>query len=234
MIPLSSPNISGNEWTYIKDCLDTGWVSSAGAYVGKMEEDVARFTGSPFAVATSNGTTALHISLLLAGVRAGDLVLSPDITFVAPVNSIKYLGADPVLIDSDPQTWQMDLKILDSFLSGETETSSRGCYHLSSGKRIGAILPVHVLGGLCDMDLLMEISGRHGIPVVEDATEALGSRYREKHAGTFGLLGCFSFNGNKIITTGGGGMVVTADPNLAKRCKHLTTQAKSGTGRNCS
>ncbi len=230
MIPLSAPNIAGNEWTYIKDCLDTGWVSSAGAYVGRMEEAVARYTGSPFAVATSNGTTALHISLLLAGVQAGDLVLSPDITFVAPVNAIKYLGADPLLVDSDPENWQMDLEILESFLAAESEIRPGGCFHMASGKRIGALLPVHVLGAICDMERLMAISGRYRVPVVEDSTEALGSRYRGRHAGTFGLLGCFSFNGNKIITTGGGGMVVTADSGIARRCKHLTTQAKAGTG----
>jgi perosamine synthetase len=229
MIPLSVPNISGNEWKYIKDCLDTGWVSSVGAYVTQMEEAVAQFTGSPFAIATSNGTTALHISLLLAGVQQGDLVLAPDITFVAPVNTIRYLGAEPVLIDPDPGTWQMDLDLLENFLSTQTKTDGTGCILTGSGKKIAALLPVHVLGDLCDMERLMDLARHYSIPVVEDATEALGSWSQKLHAGCFGQSGCLSFNGNKIITTGGGGMILTGDGEVARKAKHLTTQAKAST-----
>lgn len=229
MIPLSTPNISGNEWKYIKDCLDTGWVSSVGTYVNRFEQSVADFTGSPFAVATSSGSSALHICLLLSGIRPGDLVIVPDISFVAPVNAIRYVGADPVLIDVDPGTWQMDLDILEEFLKDQSSIRGHSCYHKDSHKRIAAILPVHVLGNLCDMDRLMELADRYFLTLIEDSTEALGSQWKETHAGTFGLFGCCSFNGNKIITTGGGGMILTSKQSLAKRAKHLTTQAKAST-----
>jgi perosamine synthetase len=227
MIPLSVPNLAGNEWKYIKDCLDTNWVSSVGSYVTLFEKKVAEFCGVKHGIATSNGTAALHISLLLAGVRRDDLVIVPNITFVAPVNTIKYLGADPVLIDIDPESWQMDLGLLKDFLEKETIKSGEHCVHIKSGRRISAILPVHVLGNMCDMNSLLEIAGNYNLPIIEDATEALGSYYNNTHAGSFGKFGCLSFNGNKIITTGGGGMILTNDDELAKRAKHITTQAKA-------
>ncbi|MBK9150491.1 MAG: LegC family aminotransferase [Saprospiraceae bacterium] len=236
MIPLSIPNISGNEWKYVKDCLDTGWISSVGSYVNLFEEKVAEFTGAKYAVAAMNGTAALHLSLQLAGVRQGDLVIVPDITFVASCNAIAYLGAEPLLIDVDPLTWQMDLDILEEFLDQKSFTvgsyDESGNEVLSShikdtGRRIGAIMPVHVLGNMVDMDRLMALSEKYHLPVVEDSTEALGSYYKGKHAGTFGIFGTLSFNGNKIISTGGGGMILTNDANLAKKAKHLTTQAKT-------
>jgi perosamine synthetase len=227
MIPLSVPNLSGNEWKYIKDCLDTNWVSSVGSYVSLFEEKVAAFCSVKHAIATSNGTAALHISLLLAGVKQGDLAIVPNITFVAPVNTIRYLGADPVLIDVDPLSWQMDLDILSDLLEKETVQSGDACRHAGTGKRISAIIPVHVLGNMCDMDKLMRIAEHYRIPVIEDATEALGSSYKGKSAGSFGKFGCLSFNGNKIITTGGGGMILTDDDDLARHAKHITTQAKS-------
>jgi len=227
MIPLSIPNLSGNEWKYIKECLDTNWVSSVGSYVTQFENKVAEFCGVRHAVATCNGTAALHISLMLAGVGQGDLVIVPDITFVAPLNAVKYTGADPLIVDVNEGDWQMDLDVLEDFLKKETRSDKQGCIHTATGRRIGAILPVHVLGNIGEIERLLRLAAAYGLPVVEDATEALGSWYRSGHAGSFGLLGCLSFNGNKILTTGGGGMILTNDEALAKKAKHLTTQAKS-------
>lgn len=227
MVLLSGPNMGGNVWEYVKECLDTGWVSSVGAYVDRFEKMTAAFTGSRYAVATSSGTTALHISLLLAGVRPGDWVITPNITFVATCNAVCYTGARPLLMDTEAGDWQMDLDLLEDFLRCETEIRDGVCHHRSSGTRIPVLLPVHVLGNLCDMDRLLQLAVRHGLTVVEDSTEALGSYYKGRHAGTFGILGTFSYNGNKIITTGGGGMIVTDDEALARKAKHLTTQAKS-------
>lgn len=227
MTLLSGPNISGNEWKYVKDCLDTAWVSSVGQYVNQFEEMMAEFTGCKYAVATSSGTTALHISLMLAGVTANDLVIVPNITFVASLNSISYTGASPILMDVDADTWQMDLDLLERFLSDNTDNENGVCVYKSDKRVIRAIMPVHVLGNMCNMDKLLEISKKYGLKIIEDATEALGSYYKGKHSGSFGLMNCFSFNGNKIITTGGGGMIVTNDENLAKAAKHITTQAKS-------
>jgi perosamine synthetase len=227
MLLLSGPNIAGNEWKYVKDCLDTGWVSSVGAYVEKFEKMTAEFAGCKYAVATSSGTTALHICLLLNGIGKDDYVIAPNVTFVASINSIKYTSADPILIDVDEHTWQMDLELLEKFLSEETEIINGISIYKKDGRKIKAIMPVHVLGNMCDMERLLEISKKYNLIVIEDATEALGSYYKNKHAGTFGLMGTFSYNGNKIITTGGGGMIITDNEELAKRAKHLTTQAKS-------
>ncbi len=227
MIPLSVPNISGNEWKYINECLDTNWISSVGSYVNLFERKLAEFCGVRSAVATSNGTAALHISLLLSGIGRNDLIILPNITFVAPANTIKYVGADPILIDVDELTWQMDLNLLQRFLSEETIIKKNGCFHKGTGRIIKAILPVHVLGNMCDMTRLTELADEYKLLVIEDATEALGSFYKDKHAGTFGKLGSLSFNGNKIISTGGGGMILTNDEELGKMAKHLTTQAKA-------
>lgn len=227
MTLLSGPNIGGNEWKYVKDCLDTGWVSSVGAYVTKFEDMVAAFTGTKYAVATSNGTSAIHISLMLAGVERGDYVIAPNLTFVAPLNAITYTGATPILIDSEEDTWQMDTQLLADFFAQQTYLKDGSCYLTKDNKRIKAILPVHVLGNMCKMDVILQIAAQNHVVVVEDATEALGSYYQGKHSGSFGLFGTFSFNGNKIITTGGGGMIVTNDEKLAKAAKHITTQAKS-------
>ena len=227
MIPLSVPNISGNEWKYIKECLDTNWVSSVGAYVNKFEAAVAAFTGAKYAVATSNGTTGLHISLHVADVKRNDFVLVSNITFVASVNSITYVGAEPMLVDVCPDTWEMDMDLLGNFLERETKIEKGNCIHKKSKRRIKAIMPVHILGNMCDVDKLMKLSKKFKLTIVEDSTEALGSYYHGQHAGTFGKIGCLSFNGNKIITTGGGGVIITNDEKLAKHAKHLTTQAKS-------
>lgn len=227
MLLLSGPNMGGNELKYVTDCIETGWVSSVGAYVDTFERMTAEFTGAKFAVATSSGTTALHICLVLLGVNQNDLVIAPNITFIASINSIKYTGASPILIDADEATWQMDMDLLEEFLQSETEVREGVCYHKKSGKRIPVIMPVHVLGNMCEMDKLISLASDYGLTIVEDSTEALGSYYKSKHAGTFGLLGTYSYNGNKIITTGGGGMIVTEDEQLAKHAKHLTTQAKA-------
>lgn len=227
MLLLSGPNIAGNEWTYVKECLDTGWVSSVGSYVTKFENMLAEYSGCKYGVATSSGTTALHISLMLAGVERDDYVIAPNVTFIASINSIKYTGADPILIDVDPDTWQMDLDLLEEFLENETDEANGRVFYVKDGRTIRCIMPVHVLGNICDMDRLMSIAAKYHLEIIEDATESLGSYYKGKHTGGFGMLGCFSFNGNKIITTGGGGVIVTNDENLAKKAKHLTTQAKS-------
>lgn len=226
-IALSLPNMAGNEWKYVKDCLDTGWISSVGSYVTKFEQMVADFAGAKYGIAAVNGTAALHISLLLSGVKQHDYVILPNLTFVASANSIKYLGAEPLLIDADPLLWQMDLDLLEDFLSTQTETKGKELFYKKDGRRIGAIMPVHILGNMCDMDRFSQIVSQYPLPVVEDATEALGTTYKGKSAGTFSPLAAFSFNGNKIISTGGGGVIVTDDEALAKHAKHLTTTAKA-------
>lgn len=219
--------MSGNELKYVTECITTGWVSSVGAYVDQFERMTAEFAGTKYAVATSSGTTALHICLVMMNVTEKDYVIVPNITFIATLNSVKYTGASPILIDTDTGNWQMDLDVLQQFLQDETEQKDGVCYHKKDGRRIPVIMPVHVLGNMCDMDRFMSIAAQHNLTVIEDSTEALGSYYKGRHAGSFGLMGTFSYNGNKIITTGGGGMIVTDDEALAKRAKHLTTQAKS-------
>lgn len=227
MLLLSGPNMGGNELKYVTECIQTGWVSSVGAYVDQFEKMSAEFAGTRYAVATSSGTTALHICLILMDVKPGDYVIAPNITFIATCNSIKYTGASPLLIDADEHNWQMDLNLLQEFLEKETIQKDGACYHKKDGRRIPVIMPVHVLGNICDMDRLLALAAQHHITVIEDSTEALGSYYKGRHAGSMGLMGTFSYNGNKIITTGGGGMIVTNDEALAKKAKHLTTQAKS-------
>jgi perosamine synthetase len=231
MIPLSVPHINGNEWKYVKDCLDTGWISSAGSYVNQFEQMVADYVGAKYGVACMNGTVGLHIAQLLAGVEADDCVIVPNITFIATLNAVKYTGATPILIDVNPDDWQMDLELLEEFLTENTYQieDSRGIhlYLLTTNKRIKAIMPVHVLGNIGNVDRLVEIAKKYNLEIIEDSTEALGSFYKGKHAGTFGKFGVFSFNGNKIISTGGGGVIVTDDEELAKKAKHLTTQAKA-------
>jgi perosamine synthetase len=227
IIPLSVPNIAGNEWKYVKDCLDTGWISSVGAYVSQFEQMVADFAGAKYGVAIVNGTSALHIALMLSGVKQHDYVILPNLTFVASANSIKYIGAEPLLIDADPDYWQMDLDLLEEFLENETDERNGELICIKDGRRISAIMPVHILGNMCDMDRFQSIIQKYPLAVVEDSTEALGTRYKGKHAGTFSPLGCFSFNGNKIISTGGGGVIVSNDEALAKKAKHISNTAKA-------
>lgn len=227
MIPLSVPNLSGNELKYITECIETNWVSSVGSYVDKFEKNLAEFTGSKYAVSTVNGSAALHISMLLAGVEQNDYVIIPNITFIASANTITYLKASPILIDVDSRTWQMDLDVLENFLSTKTEIKDGLCILKENKRVVRCIMPVHVLGNMCDMNRLVKISEKYHLKIVEDATESLGSYFNNQHSGTFGLFGCVSFNGNKIITTGGGGMILTNNESLAKKAKHITTQAKS-------
>ncbi|MBT6048842.1 MAG: LegC family aminotransferase [Candidatus Scalindua sp.] len=228
MIPLSTPVISGNEWKYIKDCLDKGWVSSVGSYVNQFEEVVADYVGCKYGIAVVNGTAALHLSLVACDVRRGDEVIVPSLTFVATANVVKYCGAEPVFVDCDDETLCLNVEKLRIFLRMECEQKDNGyTYNKISGRRVKAIIPVHIFGHPVEMDALLEICQLYNIDIIEDATESLGSEYKGRKTGSFGKLACFSFNGNKMITTGGGGMVVTNDGGLAERIKHLSTQAKN-------
>ena len=227
-IPLSVPEVSGNEWKYIKDCLDTGWVSSVGGYVNRFEKMVAEYVGSRFAVATVNGTAALHVSLIACGVEPNDEVIVPTLTFISPVNTVKYCNAYPVFMDCDATTLCIDAQKVSDFIDKECVMKSDDyTYNRNSGRRVKALIPVHVFGHPADMESLLSICQENNIDVIEDATESLGSCYKEKKTGSLGKVGCFSFNGNKIITTGGGGMVVTDDEFIAGKIRHLTTQAKN-------
>jgi perosamine synthetase len=225
-IPLSVPYLGGNEWAYVKDCLDTNWVSSRGSYVDRFERVAADYVGRRHAVAVVNGTAALHIGLLVAGVGPDDEVLVSDLTFIAPVNAVRYVGAWPVLIDADPEYWQMDPGKLEDFLSRECVAEQDGLRNRASGRRVKAILPVHILGHPCDMDPILESARRYGLAVLGDATESLGATYKGTPVAALGDAACLSFNGNKLITTGGGGMFVTDSDVWAARARHLTTQAK--------
>lgn len=227
MIPLSLPNLNGREWEYVKECLDTGWISTAGSFVDRFEDEFSNYLGVDGAVSVVNGTSALHISLQLLGVENKDLVIMPNVTFVASANAISYLGADPILIDIDQNSWQMDLDLLESFLSTKCKLNkSKTLLHKETNRKISALMIVHVQGNICDMDRLLAICNHYNLPVLEDAAEALGSMYKGQHAGTLGDIGCFSFNGNKIMSTGGGGMIVSQNSEQLKQAKHLTTTAK--------
>ena len=227
MIPLSLPNLSGKEWEYVKECLDTGWISSAGSFVDRFEIEFAQYIGVESSVSVVNGTSALHVSLQLLGVKENDLVIMPNVTFVASANAISYLGASPLLIDIDESSWQMDLDLLESFLSTECNLDKTDkIVHKETGRNISALMIVHVQGNICDMDRLLAICNYYNLPVLEDAAEALGTMYKGQYAGTLGDIGCFSFNGNKIMSTGGGGMIVSHNSEQLKKAKHLTTTAK--------
>ncbi len=227
MIPLSLPNLSGKEWQYVKECLDTGWISTAGSFVDRFEMEFAQYIGVESSVSVVNGTSALHVSLQLLGVKENDLVIMPNVTFVASANAISYLGASPLLIDIDENSWQMDLDLLESFLSTECNLDKTDeIVHKETGRKISALMIVHVQGNICDMDRLLAICNDYNLPVLEDAAEALGTMYKGQYAGTLGHIGCFSFNGNKIMSTGGGGMIVSHNSEQLKKAKHLTTTAK--------
>lgn len=231
MIPLSIPNLAGKELEYVNKCIKTGWISSAGSFVDTFEEQISNYTKTTQAVACMNGTVGLQTALNVIGISKEDLVLTTNLTFVATLNAISYTGAKPILFDINRNTWQIDLDIVEEWLFQNTYTKEingkPSSYHNTSQKKIGAIVPVHVLGALVDIDKLLNISRKYHIPIIEDSTEALGSSYKGKYAGTFGKFGVFSFNGNKIISTGGGGMIVTHNETLAKKAKHITTTAKT-------
>ena len=228
VIPLSEPAIIGNEWKYIKECLDTGWVSSVGSYVNRFEKMVAEYVGCKYGIAVVNGTSALHLSLLVCDVKSGDEVIVPALTFVATANVVKYCGADPVFIDCDQETLCLDVKKLKRFLEMECIRKNDGyTYNKASDRRVKAVMAVHNFGHPVEMDNLIEICQQYNIDIIEDATESLGSEHKGQKTGSFGKLACLSFNGNKIITSGGGGMVVTNDGRLAEKVRHLSTQAKN-------
>jgi len=231
MIPLAIPHLGGNEWKYIKECLDTNWVSSAGKYVDLFEQKIAEYTGARYATACVNGTAALQVSLRLAGVQPGDEVIAPTLTFIAPINAIAYNGASPIFMDADGY-YNIDSAKTIRFIQEETEFKDGFSFNRKTGKRVSAILPVHVWGNACWLDDLVDLCKERNIAIIEDASESLGTRYTQgkfagRHTGTIGKLGCISFNGNKIITTGGGGMILTDDEDLAHRAHHLCTQAKA-------
>jgi aminotransferase in exopolysaccharide biosynthesis len=229
-ISLSVPQFFGKEWKYVKECLDTSWVSSAGKFVDKFEQKVAEFTGAKHAIACVNGTSALQVSLRLAGVLPGDEVIVPTLTFIAPINAVAYNGASPIFMDSDDY-YNIDAEKTIDFIKNETKYKDGCTVNISTKNKISAIIPVHVWGNAAWMDELILLCAERNIAVVEDASESLGTFFLKgihlgKHTGTIGILGCLSFNGNKIITTGGGGMILTNDESLAERARYLTTQAK--------
>ena len=225
-IPLHAPVFYGNEKKYLEECIDSTFVSSVGKFVDKFEEMVAEFTGAKKAIVTVNGTNALHLALLSAGVEPDTEIITQPLTFIATVNAIAYTGAKPVFVDVDIDTMGLSPKALLHFLETETEQKQSGCYNKKTKRRIAACVPMHTFGHPCRIDEIVEICNEYKIPVVEDAAESLGSFYKGKHTGTFGEIGVLSFNGNKTITTGGGGMLLTNDEELGKHIKHITTQAK--------
>jgi perosamine synthetase len=225
-VPLHEPEFIGREWDYVKDCIDTGWVSSVGSYVDRFEHDLAEMLGAGHAIATVNGTAALHLCLLLAGVQPGDEVMLPTLTFVATANAVAYCRAMPHFVDVEDATLGLDAAKLDAYLTDIVETRERKPVNKLTGRRIAAVVCTHTFGHPAALDTIAEVSTRHGLTLIEDAAESLGSTYNGRHCGTFGRLGALSFNGNKVVTTGGGGAILTGDVALAKRAKHLSTTAK--------
>ena len=227
LIPLHQPSFIGNEKLYLEQCIDTGYVSSVGEFVNRFEKEIAEYCGAGYAVATANGTSALHIALMLAGVRPGDEVITQPLTFIATVNAISYCRAHPVFVDVDADTLGLSpVKVLEFMESQCIRNSDGHYYNRKSGRRIAACLPMHTFGHPVKIDRLSEICRKFNLQLIEDAAESIGSLFKGKHTGTFGIIGTLSFNGNKIITAGGGGAIITNDEALAKKAKHLTTQAK--------
>lgn len=225
-IALHEPRFSGREQEYLKDCIDSTFVSSVGKYVDRFEQELAAYTGAGYAVATVNGTAALHAALVLAGVESTDEVITQPLTFVATVNAIKYCGAEPCFVDVDPSTMGLSPDALRRFLEAHAVLEDGLCKNRVTGRIIRAVVPVHTFGHPARMDEIVAVCEQYGLVVVEDAAESLGSFYRGQHTGTFGRMGVFSFNGNKTITCGGGGVIVTNDEALARKAKHITTTAK--------
>ena len=225
-IPLHEPRFSGNEKKYLNECIDSTFVSSVGKFVDEFENKIASYTGAKYAIATSNGTSALHISLLISGVESGDEVITQPLTFVATCNAISYCNASPVFIDVDKDTMGMSPIALESFLKANTTVKNQQCVNKSTGSIIKACIPMHTFGHPCRIEEIQKICKEWHIILVEDSAESLGSFYNNQHTGTFGELGVISFNGNKIITSGGGGCILTNNEDLAKKAKHITTTAK--------
>lgn len=225
-VVLHEPSFNGNEWLYLKECLDSTFVSSVGKFVDRFEVELATFTGARYAVAVVNGTAALHIALKLAGVQPDDEVLIPALTFVATANAVTYCGATPHFVDSEEHTLGVDAAKLRDYLASHTEQRAGQCVNRATGRSIRALVPMHTFGHPVDINGLMAVAHDFNLALVEDAAESMGSYYHGQHTGTFGLMGTLSFNGNKSITTGGGGAILTNDKELARHAKHLTTTAK--------
>ena len=228
-VPLCVPALGGNERRYVGECFDEGALTG-GRFVDRFERELAAVTGAGFAIATASGTSALHVALLLAGVEPGDEVLVPAATFVAPANAVRYVGARPVFVDAEPRYWQIDPDKLEEFLVRECSRRRGVLRNRASGRRVRALLPVHVLGHPVDLDRIAALADEYGLVVVEDAAEGLGARCRGCMAGSVGRCGCLSFNGNKLVTAGGGGAILTGDPALARRARYLVAQAKDDPG----
>ena len=225
ILPLHEPRFLGNERKYVMDCIDSTFVSSVGQYVIDFEEKIKAYTGAKYAIAVVNGTAALHLSLILAGVKSNDLVVTQALSFVATANAINYAGATPYFADVDRETLGMSPKALRKFLD-HVEVKNNIPYYIPTGQKVGAVVPMHTFGFPCEIDVIADLCSDYNIPLIEDAAESLGSIYKERHTGTFGLLGAYSFNGNKTITSGAGGIIVTNDDTLGPLAKHLSTQAK--------
>jgi perosamine synthetase len=227
LVALHEPRFRGNERKYVLDCIDTTFVSSVGEYVGRFEDSIAKYTGSAYAIAVVNGTSALHLALQLAGVKRDDEVITQPLTFIATVNAIAYTGAKPVFTDVDMDTLGLSPEGVEEFLKKHCHKGEGGFYYNNETRRkIAACVPMHTFGHPCRVDELRVVCDRYSVALIEDAAESLGSFYKGRHTGTFGHLAILSFNGNKIVTTGGGGMILTADEEVAHHAKHLTTQAK--------
>lgn len=225
-IPLHDPRFIGNERAYLNECIETNFVSSVGEFVSRFEKMCAEYTGAKYAVAAVNGTSALHIALQLSGVQRDEEVITQALTFIATANAISYTGAHPVFLDVDTDTLGLSPRAVAAWLNANAELRGGQPYNRTTDRRIAACVPMHTFGHPVHLDELMEVLAKWNIPLVEDAAESIGSYYKGKHTGTFGKFGVLSFNGNKVITTGGGGMILTNDEALAKEAKHITTQAK--------
>jgi perosamine synthetase len=225
-IPLHAPVFKGNEKKYVLDAIDSTYVSSVGKYVNKFEDMMCDYTGAKYAVATTNGTAALHLALIINDVKQDDLVITQPLSFIATCNAISYINATPLFVDVDKNTLSLSAEKLKSFLKEKTIIRNKECFQKKTGRRIRACVPMHTFGQAAEIDSIAELCGIYNIVLIEDAAESLGTIYKGKHTGTFGLCGTYSFNGNKTITCGGGGMIITDDENLAKTAKHLSTQAK--------
>jgi perosamine synthetase len=226
MIPLSEPHLNGTEWKYVKDCLDTGWVSTVGEYVHRFENFCAQYVGRKYGVACNNGTAALHTALMVCGIKPGHEVIIPTLTFVAPANAVRYTGAFPCFIDAEKNYWQLDVEKLNNFLAKECSFANGELVNKHTKRTIKAVIAVDILGHPVDMDALLALARQYGLIVIEDNAESLGSRYKQKPTGKTADIVALSFNGNKIVTAGGGGMVLTDRKEWADRARYLTTQAK--------
>lgn len=225
-IPLHSPTFNGNEKKYVLETIESTYVSSVGKFVDRFEEIVKEYTGAKFAIATVNGTAALHMSLILAGVEKDDYVITQALSFIATCNAISYLKAEPIFVDIDLDTLGMSPKSLKDYLETNTYQSNGNCYHIGTNRKISACVPMHTFGHPVRIELIAEICKEFNIELIEDAAESIGTFYHGVHTGNFGKLAAFSFNGNKTVTCGGGGVIITNDVQLGKLGKHLTTQAK--------